>query len=260
MADALGLHLVSHLDLVDSPRRSVLARLDRSARLVSLESAGDDDAVAAMVAASGDGPIAVDAPLAVPNATGRRDAEAVLAWCDIAAFPVSAERLVTVHGGARGVTLAPRLTAGGRMAVEALPDQVLRQIAWEADHPLSEPAVDLAVYRVAWIGVRAPRFRPKGAGRAHPAGILAAWHGLSRVVDTAGWVPGGGTGDWAAIDDAARIDAICCAYAALRLERDEAVRVGAPGRGEIAVPVDANLRARLAATRTRLLGDGAIRG
>lgn len=258
MSDVAGLHLLAHLDLVSSPRRSVLARLDSSARLRALEEAADDSEVLALVEAQGASTVVVDAPLAVHGDAGRRDAEVVLSWCDVPAFPVSARRLETVFGGARGVALAGRLAGGGRRVVEALPDQVLRQIAWETGRPEDAPAIDLADYRAAWLGVRAPRYRPKGVGRARPDGVMEAWRLLARVVDMDGWTPTAAPDDWAAIADAARIDAICCAYAGLRLEQGTALVLGAPGRGEVAVPVDANLRARLAATLERLRGEGTI--
>jgi predicted nuclease with RNAse H fold len=258
MSDVAGLHLLAHLDLVSSPRRSVVARLDQEGRLRALEEAGDDAEVLARVEAQGVSLIVVDAPLAVQGAGGRRDVEVVLSWCDVPSFPVSAKRLETVFGGARGVVLAGRLGEGGRRVVESLPDHVLRQIAWEAGRPEGAPSIDLADYRAAWLGVRAPRYRPKGVGRARPEGVMEAWRLLARVVDMDGWTPAAAPDDWEAIADAARIDAICCAYAGLRLERGTAVVLGDAERGAMAVPVDANLRARLGATLERLRGEGTI--
>jgi predicted nuclease with RNAse H fold len=258
MGDVLGLHLVAHLGLVSSPRRSVVARLGADGRLQGLETAAGDDEIAALVAARDASLIVVDAPLEVPPGGGRRDAEAILAWCDVAAFPVSARRLETVYGGARGVALRPALTAGGRRALEALPDQVLRQIVWERDHPPQGPPMDLAAYRAAWIGVRAPRYRPKGEGRARPAGILEAWGVLAEAVDLCGWAPSPAPDDWAAIADAAVIDAVLCAYAGLRLARGTGVTVGAPGRGVVALAAGADLRDRLDATVARLASEGTI--
>jgi predicted nuclease with RNAse H fold len=259
VGDVLGLHLLQHLDQIGSPRRSVLARLDGDGRLADLATAAGDDEVVALTASTPGGAVVVDAPLAVPTATGRRDVEAVLAWCDVTAFPVSGRRLAQVTGGARGAALAPALARPGRWVAEGLPDLVLRQIAWERDHPAGDPALDLAEYRAAWIGVRAPAYRPKGAGRARPAGIAAAWALLAGVVDLGGWTPAADGGDdWRAIADAAAIDAVCCAYAALRVERGEGVLVGTPERGRVAVPVDANLRGRLDLTLTRLRGEGTI--
>jgi predicted nuclease with RNAse H fold len=259
VTDVLGLHLVQHLALVDSPRRSVLARLDADGRLTALDRAGDDGDVVALVATAGGSALVVDAPLALPEGVGRRDVEAVLSWCDVVAFPVSRRRLAQVTGGARGMALAPAVARPGRWLAEGLPDLVLRQIAWERDHPPGARALDLADYRAAWIGVRAPVYRPKGAGRARADGLVAAWDLLAGVVDLGGWRPAETAGDdWAAIDDAAVIDAICCAYAALRVERGEGLLLGTAERGRVAVPADANLEARLALTLRRLRDEGAI--
>jgi hypothetical protein len=143
--------------------------------------------------------------------------------------------------------------------LEALPDQVLRQTAWERDHPADAPAMDLLAYRTAWIGVRAPVYRPKGTGRARPDGTLAACRLLDAVLDLGGWAPAPPADDWAAIADAARVDAICCAYAALRTLQGRAATIDV-GRGfRMALPADANLAARVALTLERLRGEGAIR-
>jgi len=258
MADVLGLHLVQHLDLIDSPRRSVLARVDGSGRLRSLDRAGGDAEVTALAAGAEAAALVVDAPLAAPAPTGRRDVETVLSWCDVTAFPVSERRLRQVTGGARGVALAPALARRGRWLAETLPDLVLRQIAWERAHPPDAAALDLADYRAQWLAVRAPAYRPKGAGRARPDGVLAAWRLLSGALDLDGWHPTADADDWGAIADAAVIDAACCAYAALRVERGEGVLIGSPERGRIAAPTDANLRARLALTLERLRAAGAV--
>ncbi|MGD9572359.1 MAG: hypothetical protein AB7V62_10765 [Thermoleophilia bacterium] len=258
MTGALGLHLVQHLDLVDAPRRSVLVRLDPEARLRDVDEAAGDEEITALAAAHEAAALVVDAPLVVPADVGRRDAEAVLAWCDVTAFPVSRKRLEQVTGGARGIALAPALAAPGRLLAEALPDQVLRQVAWERDHPLGAEPLPLGDYRAAWVGVRAPVYRPKGAGRARPAGTLAAWELLRDVVDMDGWAPGGGAGDWDAIRDAAVVDAICCAYAGLRAGRGEGLLLGTDDRGIVAVPVDANLRGRLTAALERMRAEGSV--
>ncbi len=257
MNDVLGLHLVAHIDLIDSPRRSVVARVDARGRLQSLEEASHDDEVVALMAADA-AALVVDAPLVVPGGAGRRDAETVLAWCDVTAFPVTERRLRQVTGGVRGVSLAPSLERPGRLLAECLPDLVLRQIVWERAHPLGAPALDLADYRAAWIGVRAPVYRPKGAGRARPAGVAAAWDLLAGVLDLAGWTPSAGDDDWTAIRDAAVLDALCCAYAALRVTAGDGLLLGSPERGRVAVPADANLRGRISLTLDRMRGEGAI--
>jgi predicted nuclease with RNAse H fold len=257
VSEVAGVHLLQTLELVGTPRPSAVARLDAEGRLTGLDLASADDEIAAAVDAAGPVAVAVDAPLHVPNAAGRRDAEAVLAWCDVAAFPASRRRLEQVHGGIRGEALAPRLAARGRTVLEALPDQVLRQIAWERAHPAGAPAMDLGDYRAAWIGVRSPVYRPKGTGRARPDGTLAAWRLLGAVVDLGGWAPAPPADDWAAIADAARVDAICCAYAALRHVNGSAASV-ATGGPPVTLPADANLAARVAQTVDRLRDEGAI--
>ena len=257
MSEVAGIHLLQGLELVATPRRSAVARLDDAGRLTALDLAATDDEIAALVEGDGLTAVAVDAPLHVPNEAGRRDCEAVAAWCDVAAFPSSRRRLAQVHGGLRGEALAPRLAAPGRALLEALPDQVLREIAWEREHPPDVPPIDLIDYRTAWIGVRAPVYRPKGTGRARPDGTLAAWRLLDAVVDLGGWAPGAPTDDWAAIADAARVDAICCAYAALRHVRGSAASIESGG-AQLTLPADANLAARVAMTLERLRGEGAI--
>jgi hypothetical protein len=260
VAEVVGIHLLQPLPLVGSRRRSAVARVDEEGRLAALDLGGTDEEIVALV--PGDAAVvAVDAPLEVPNEEGRRDVERVLAWCDVAAFPVSRRRLAQVYGGARGPALAAALAREGREVVEALPDQVLRQVAWERAHPPGAPPLDLGDYRAAWVALRAPAYRPKGPGRARPAGIEPAWRLIGSVLDLGGWAPAPGPGDWEAIDDAARLDALCCAYAALRLAgggAGAAVVVGAPGLGRVLLPADANLRARLALTLERLRGEGAV--
>jgi predicted nuclease with RNAse H fold len=246
------------MDLVTSPRRSAVARLDDAGRLESLELARDDDELLGLVPDDAAW-LCVDAPLAVPNETGSRDAERVLAWCDVPAFPVSRRRLAQVHGGARGVGLAPSLARSGRGVRETLPDLVLRELAWERSHPPDAPAMDLGDYRPAWLGVRAPAYRAKGRGRARPAGLAQAHALLAGAVDLGGWTPRTDGDDWEALRDAARLDALCCAYAALRLARGEGTAtIGAPETGHVAFPADANLRARVALTVERLAAEGAI--
>lgn len=235
----------------------MVAQLDSAGRLCTLAEADEDAEILALVGALAPDLVVVDAPLQVPNEHGRRDVEAVLAWCDIPSFPVSRARLATVFGGARGVALAGALEDPGRDLVEALPDQVLRQIAWE-EHEAGGLPIDLADYRAAWLRVRAPRYRPKGAGRADPRGFAEAWRLLGLVVDMGAWTPSAGDDDWEAIGAAAGLDAISCAYAGLRLVSGSAIRVGAPGAGEVAVPADINLRTRLEATLQRLRAEGTI--
>ncbi len=115
--------------------RTGLAALDEEGRLVASTSVVPDDDVAAFVRAwaPGEVVVAVDAPLVVPNATGRRDCEAELGAIfgryDAGAHPSNRSR---PHlDPPRGLTLARRLGwdvdparvpgAGGSVAVEVYP-------------------------------------------------------------------------------------------------------------------------------------------
>jgi predicted nuclease with RNAse H fold len=250
-----GIHLLQSLDLVASPRRSAVAVLDGAGRLEGLALAGGDDEVASAVPDDAAW-VVVDAPLAASDAEGSREAERVLAWCDVPAFPVSRRRLETVFGGARGLGLAPALARPGREVLETLPDLVLRELEWERDHPPGAPALELGAYRAAWLGVRAPAYRPKGRGRARPGGMARAQELLAGVLDLGGWAPDPAADDWGALHDAARLDALCCAYAALRLARGEgAATIGGPASGRVAFPADANLRGRVDLTLRRLAAE-----
>jgi hypothetical protein len=183
--------------------------------------------------------------------------ERLLAWCDIPVFPVSRRRLQQVFGGLRGVRIAESLV-GTVELVETSPDLVLRQLAWEERHPGAP--LDLADYRERWIALRPPAYRPKGPGRAKPAGIIAAHALLARHVDLQGWLPSGAGDDWNAIRDAAALDAIACAYVTWRatVEPGRVLRIGRPDRGEMLLPVDANLAARIAINLDRLRAEGSV--
>jgi predicted nuclease with RNAse H fold len=259
MTVALGLHLQQGLDLVGTPRPSVLVAVDAGGRLVEMRSLGDDGELLAALPA-GEAPVAVDAPLAVPNETGRRDVETLLAWLDVPVLPASRRRLHQLHGGLRGETLLGGLAAGGRPVAETVPDLVLRVLAWERDHAPGAPAMDLGAYRAAWLGMRAPRYRPKGAGRAHPAGMAAAHALLAGALDLGGWAPHPAPDDWRAIEDAARLDALACAVAAHRLVTDPArcLVVGGPDGPALVAPADPALRARAAVNLERLRAEGAV--
>ena len=64
----------------------------------------------------------------------------------------------------------------------------------------------------------------------------------------------------AVLDDAARLDAICCAYTALRMADPEAaMSIGTPERGRVAFPGGPSLRGRVALTLARLRDEGSVR-
>jgi hypothetical protein len=255
-----GLHLVQDLRLIGSPRRSAVAEVDADGRLIRLDLAGDDEEVLAALPPA-PALVVVDAPLVVPDGAGQRDVERVLAWCDAQPFPVSARRMAQVFGGARAVGLAPALRAGGRRAVETVPDLVLRELTWEREHPPGRPPLELGAYRAAWLGVRAPVFRAKAAGRARPAGLAPARALIAAHLDLGGWAPAPAPDDWQALHDAARLDALACALVAWRHLAGRGattLTLGTPERGEVLLPADANLAGRLAVNLDRLRGEGAI--
>ena len=244
---------------METPRRSAVAEVDTSGSLVRLDLAGDDDEVLETL---GPGPalLVVDAPLVVANEGGRRDVEALLAWCDVPLFPVSRRRLAQVMGGLRGADLAPCLGAEGREAWETAPDLVLRQLMWEERGDPDAPPPDMAAYRTAWLGVRAPAFRAKGAGRARPQGFAEAHALLARQIDLGGWAPASRPDEWQALHDAARLDALACAALALRRSQapERTMALGTPERGRMLVPVDRSLRERIEVNLARLRAEGAV--
>jgi predicted nuclease with RNAse H fold len=232
------------LAAVDTPRPSCVVAVDGDGKVVQITTAAADDAIVHAVPGSA-AVIAVDAPLSVPNRAGSRPVDQLLAWLDISAFPVSGERLEKVYGGARGPRVLEGLRHAGRRVVETAPDAVLRELAWEAAHPLGTEAQDLAEYRERWPGFRTARYRPKGTGRAVPAGLVPAWTLLSGALDLGGWTPDPKPDDWAAIADAAVLDAVAAAYAAWRVitaPRDSLV-IG-DDESPLVIPADANLRNR----------------
>lgn len=244
------------LDAIGTPRPSCVAGVDADGVLCLLTLVDTDDQLLSAVP-EGARVLAVDAPLVVDNPTGQRAPEHLLAWLDAPAFPNSITRLTQLYGGLRGVGLRDRLAARAGRLVEALPELVLRELAWEARHPPSDPPLELAEYRAAWLGMRAPRYRPKGRGRALPAGRAPAAALLAGVMDLGGWLPVAEPDDWQAIADAARLDAMACAYAAWRLAtRPQATLLLGDPSVPLAIPADANLRARADLHLARLAGRG----
>lgn len=246
------------VDLIGTPRPSVVVELDAGRTLARLEMASQTSAIAAAIGAD-PAIVVVDAPLAVPNERGQRDVERILAWCDAPAFPVSRARLAKVHGGLRGVDLAERLPSTVTVA-ETHPDVVLRLLMWE-DGGGGAP-IDLLDYRARWLGIRAPVYRPKGPGRATITGIVTVSAILARHVELGGWTATESDDDWGPIRDAAILDAIICAYVAHRsIHTPEAtLTIGTRTRGRMLLPVDSNLRGRLEATVARLSAERVIGG
>lgn len=251
----LGIHLMPVAASVASPRPSIVAELDEACRLVDLRPFQHIAEIAQSLPA---GPVlvAVDAPTVVPNERGQRDVDALLACVDVPVFPVSRSRLTKVSGAIRGEELRVAIdaAAGQVSVVEAVPDVVLRLLAWR-EHPASDTD-DLAVFRATWLGMRPQPYRPKGTGRAKPAGIAAAFALLARHVDLAGWLPAASGDDWDDIRDAATLDAIACAYSAWCVEHGDAAIVTGAAGAVLALPTDAMLTARLEVNAARLRGEG----
>lgn len=256
---AVGIHLVQDARGEDAPGRSAVAEITPDNVLSGVRMCRSEAEIADAVGPS-PALVLVDAPAVVPEVRGRRDAEHVLAWLDIAAFPVTPARMQKAYGGARGVALATTLAAGGHVVAEALPDQVLRQLMWERDHPAGSPPLPLADYRARWLGVRAPAFRPRG-GRARNEGLAPARDLLAGAADLGAWPPPEREGDLADLDDAAAIDAVACAALARRCldgPGDRWALVGDAMAGRIALAACPEMIDRAGVNIARLRDDGTI--
>lgn len=244
MAVAVGIHAAPTIPREGRRHPSAVAVIVEGPAVASVTIAIDDGDILAAIPADAS-ILAIDQPLSVPNEDGRRAIEDVLAWCDVATLPVARRRMRAIHGGLRGEALGAALSALSLPMFECLPDLVLRELEWER---ASVGRLDLSEYRERWLSVRPPAFRPNRAGRAKPAGLAPARVALARAVR---WPPGGTVvdGDWKQIDEAARIDAVACAYAAARhcgLAPGMSVVLDAASHGSLVTPCDANLANRLA--------------
>lgn len=256
---AVGIHLVQDTRRDDAPAMSAVAAITPDNVLSGVRMCRSD---ADIVDAVGDEPalVLLDAPVVVPDVKGRRDVEHVLAWLDIAAFPVTPTRMQKAYGGARGVALGAALAEAGHVVAEALPDQVLRQVMWEQDHPPGSSALPLADYRAAWLGVRAPAFRPRG-GRARNDGLAPARALLAGVVDLGAWPAAERDGDLADLDEAAAIDAVACALLARRCldgPGDRWALVGDAAAGRVALAACPEMIDRAGINIARLRQEGTI--
>jgi predicted nuclease with RNAse H fold len=257
---AVGIHLVQGTRADDAPARSAVAEISAQNVLSGLRFCRTaDDVRDAVSQAPGPALVLVDAPLAVPPVRGRRDVEQVLAWLDIPAFPVTPARMDTAYGGARGVGLARQLEEQGHVTAEAIPDQVLRQLLWEREHPPGSPARGLATYRAEWLGIRAPSFRPRG-GRARNEGLTPAREILTGHVDLSAWPAPERPGDLADLDEAAAIDAVACALVARRCLQEDAgwALIGSPAAGRVVLAAGPDLIDRARVNIDRLREEGSI--
>jgi predicted RNase H-like nuclease len=247
------------LDLAWSPRNptgaAVIRGDARGGALVDARLLGDLGEIVAYVARhAGDGPalVAVDAPLHVPNSTGRRPAEALLGQVfrayDAGAHPAN-RGLPAFRSGVRGEQLVAALATLGiahdRTTIEA--GATTRQAIEIYPHPAmvalfglektlkykARPKRSLATRQAAWR-----TYRQHLAGLAHtdpPLYGLAAW--LEVDVDQ--------LSGRRLKDHEDQVDAIMCAYIALYAFRWGAARCRAFGTledGYIFTPVPEPLR------------------
>lgn len=255
----MGIHLLQDARRDDAPGRSAVAEITPDSRLSGVRMCRSDGEIVGAVGAA-PALVLVDAPLVVPAVAGRRDVEHVLAWLDIPAFPVTPARMRKAYGGARGVHLAEALADSGHVVAEALPDQVLRQLMWDADHPDGSPVLPLADYRAAWLGIRAPAFRPRG-GRARNDGLAPARALLGAAAELTAWPAPEREGDLADLDEAAAVDAVACALLARRCldaPGDRWALVGDAQRGRVALAACPEMIDRAGINIARLRDEGTI--
>lgn len=234
------------IDLAWSARnRTGLAALDPSGRLVASTTVVPDDDLVAWVTthAPGDVVVAIDAPVVVPNATGRRDCEAelgrVFGAYDAGAHPTNRSR--PYLDPPRAATLAERLAwdvdpartpgAGARVVIEVYPHPATitlfglgRVLPYK-----HKRGRDLEVLRAASEELLGHLERVAG-----PTLDLASsprWAEIRRVVRDARR-----KSELRAVED--EVDAVLCAYLAwLWLRRDPRMQVlGDGSRGYIVVP------------------------
>lgn len=225
--------------------RTGLAALDAAGRLVASTSVVTDDDIAAFVAAqaAGDVVAAIDAPIVVPNLTGRRDCEAELqrefgrfhagahpsnrsrVWLN----PPRAERLAERFGWDVDPRVAPG--AGRSVAIEVYPHPAIVSLFGLAsvlpykNKPRRTTASRREAFTQLLDGIEQVATTMRLAESARWAEIRAAVDAATRPVDLA------------RMED--EVDAIFCAHLAwLWGQRDERLRVlGNVESGYIVVPI-----------------------
>ncbi|MCV2392691.1 DUF429 domain-containing protein [Actinotalea sp. M2MS4P-6] len=237
------------IDLAWGPRnRTGVAVCDGTGRLVASETVRTDDQLAMVLdpwlaGAGQDVVVALDAPLVVPNDTGRRDCEAelgrVFARYDAGAHPANRGR--TWFDPPRGTELARRFgweidpavrPLGGRaVAIEVYPHPAMvalfglgRVLPYK-----QKPGRDLETLRTAWVQLLGHLERV--AGPTLRLAESVRWAEIRRTVHTATRKV-----DLRAIED--EVDAIVCAYLAWLWahDRDRMDVFGDVERGYIVVP------------------------
>lgn len=196
--------------------------------LLSTTLLSDDASVLAYVEAqAGEGPaiVAIDAPLTVPNPTGRRPAEAevgtVFGRFQAAAHPTNRTRLADAVGVVRGEALAGALEQRGFIHDPHIPTgELVRRVIEVYPHPAM----------VALFGLRRTlKYKNKGQAREVLVEAWSALHGHLAVLEHADpfltgldahlAVDPSALRGWALKDHEDRTDAIVCAYIALYAHR-----------------------------------------
>lgn len=200
----------------------------KGGRLLDTALLSDDASVLAYVEKhAGDGPaiVAIDAPLTVPNVSGRRPAEAevgaVFGRFQAAAHPTNRARLADAAGVVRGEALTQALEARGFIHDPRIPaGEPVRRVIEVYPHPAM----------VALFGLtRTLKYKNKGQDREVLLGAWAALHRHLAALEQAEPVLTGLethlTVDPSALrgralkDHEDRTDAIVCAYIALYAHR-----------------------------------------
>lgn len=191
---------------------------------------GDLHAIVAYICRlAGDGPavVAVDAPLRVPNALGRRPAEAALAHSfqryEAGAHPANRRLLDHVPDGVRGETLVAMLTAHGFRAAE-------RIAAHESGRLVTEVYPHAAMVTLFGL-TKTLKYKARGRRRGRDE-RLAAWHTYQHHLHALATAdpPLHGHAELLAVEVATlrgaalkgyedQVDALLCAYIALYAHR-----------------------------------------
>ncbi len=149
----IGIDLAWSLNHTQKPETGAIV-LDEAGHVLASANLGTDETIVQFTLNHRDadgGIVGIDAPLVVPNATGRRVCEAALQAVGIPSYPANRTLFVKSFGGVRGEQLVARLAAHGfplvadikagealQACVEVYPRAVIRRM-WGAITPYKAP-------------------------------------------------------------------------------------------------------------------------
>ncbi len=149
----IGIDLAWSLNHTEKPETGAVV-LDEAGHVLASANLETDEVIVQFVLDHRDsdgGIVGIDAPLVVPNATGRRVCEAALQAVGIPSYPANRTLFMKRFGGVRGEQLVARLTAHGyplirdikagkaiQACVEVYPRAVIRRM-WGAITPYKSP-------------------------------------------------------------------------------------------------------------------------